>query len=551
MEAKLTSEYCSSTIPKSFNSAKDRGTIYLAGETPSNFVRVEFEKIISDISTKFVLSDLKELDSTIETSLKKIFDFFQLDIAALLYQEKENSKIFTLRHIKFRPGSNIQVRPVVTIDSFPWILGELLEGREIIYSRIDELPQQAFIDKQTICEFDSEHSALAVPLLDGDKLKGILALAVAKQIIWPEDLMSSLRVIAHVISAALIRKKTECELQRTLEELNKAKAILESENVCLRQEIKISTSQVDCVYKSQAMSGVLTKAGQVAATNSTVLLCGETGTGKELIASEIHKMSSRSDRIMVRVNCGAIPAALVESEMFGREKGAYTGALSKQIGRFELADKSTIFLDEITELPMEVQVKLLRVLQEREIERLGNPKPIKVDVRIIAATNQNLEKAVRDGKFRDDLYYRLNVFPIEIPPLRERPEDIPMLIWHFVDELCCEFGKKVEGISSKSMAALIKYSWPGNVRELRNVIERAMIKSNSLILHIEIPKATSSVEEPTTNLTLKDIEIQHIRRVLENTSWKIRGKQGAAEILGMKPTTLETRMTKLGIRRPE
>ncbi len=551
MEDKWTSEFCSSNIAKIFNPIKELERIYLSGETSTNFVELEFEKVISDISSKFVLSDLNELGSTIETSLQKILDFLQLDSAALLYQEKENSKIFTLRHLKQQPGCVVQVKPVITIDLFPWILAELLGGREIIYSRIDELPEQAFIDKETLRELYSQHSAVAVPLLEGGRLKGILAFAVAKQIIWPKELVSGLRVIAHVISAALIRKKTESELQQTLQKLNEAKAVLERENVCLRQEIKISTSQVDCVYQSKAMSGVFAKAGQVAATNSTVLLCGETGTGKELIASEIHKMSSRSDRTMVRVNCGAIPAALVESEMFGRERGAYTGALSKQIGRFELADKSTIFLDEITELPMEVQVKLLRVLQEKEIERLGNPRPTKVNVRIIAATNQNLEKAVRDGKFRNDLYYRLNVFPIDIPPLRERPDDIPMLVWHFVEEFCGEFGKKVESISAKSMAALMEYSWPGNVRELRNVIERAMIESNSLILDIRIPKATCTVEASTSDLTLKDIEIQHIRRVLENTSWRIRGKQGAAEILGMKPTTLETRMAKLGIHRSD
>jgi len=254
----------------------------------------------------------------------------------------------------------------------------------------------------------------------------------------------------------------------------------------------------------------------------------------------------------VRVNCGAIPSALVESEMFGREKGAYTGALTKQIGRFELANGSTIFLDEITELPVEVQVKLLRALQEKEIERLGNPKPIKVDVRIITATNENLEKAVAGGKFREDLYYRLNVFPIEIPPLRERREDIPMLTWAFVDTLSSEFGKKVESISRKSIEALVEYSWPGNVRELRNTIERAMIlhPSNSPTLNIELAKSRQAVAGQES-ITLKEIEIRHICKVLENTGWKIRGKLGAAEILGMKPTTLETRMSRLGIFRPK
>jgi transcriptional regulator with GAF, ATPase, and Fis domain len=235
--------------------------------------------------------------------------------------------------------------------------------------------------------------------------------------------------------------------------------------------------------------------------------------------------------------------------MFGREKGAYTGALSRQIGRFELAHESTIFLDEITELPMDVQVKLLRVLQEKEIERLGNPKPIHVDVRIIAATNDNLEKAVQQGKFREDLYYRIHVFPIQVPPLRERPDDIPILVWAFVDQLSLELGKKIESISRKSMEDLLDYSWPGNVRELRNTIERAMIISNSPKLHIELPKMNSSTVSPEV-MTLREIEIKHIRRVLEEAAWKIRGKRGAAQILGMKPTTLETRMTKLGILRP-
>ena len=304
------------------------------------------------------------------------------------------------------------------------------------------------------------------------------------------------------------------------------------------------------VYRSHRMAEVLAKAEQVAATNATVLLCGETGTGKEMVASAIHEMSARSHRTMVRVNCGAIPSALLESEMFGREKGAYTGALSRQIGRFELAHGSTIFLDEITELPIEEQVKLLRVLQEKQFERLGDPKTIKVDVRIIAASNQDLEAAVKMGKFREDLYYRLNVFPIEVPPLRERREDIPILVWSFVEELSASYGKKVESISQESIDALMEYSWPGNVRELRNVIERAMILVNSPQLSIDFLKAGAS-STSTEFRTLRDVEFQHIRKILEGTAWKIRGKSGAAEILGMKPTTLETRMAKLGITRPD
>ncbi|HSE41625.1 MAG TPA: sigma 54-interacting transcriptional regulator [Acidobacteriota bacterium] len=512
--------------------------------------RLDLEVLISDITSRFVHTPTSQLDSVIEDSLQEIIDFLSLDRAVLWQQEEPNSKRFILTHLRFKPGCGPDDKPFLTTDSFPWLTAQLLNGHETRYSRIDDLPEEAAVDKATIQKYAPKYSAMAFPLFNGEKVYGILTFGKVQEIIWPERLIPRLRVVAHVFSGALLRKKSDEKLHQTLQELEKLKGQLERENVYLRQEINVRSSPSRIVYQSRAMTEVLAKVEQVAPTNATVLLSGETGTGKEMVASAIHELSSRSQRAMVRVNCGAIPAALVESEMFGREKGAYTGALSRQVGRFEFADSSTIFLDEVSELPMEVQVKLLRVLQEKEIERLGNPKPIRIDVRVIAATNQNLEKAVHEGKFRQDLYYRLNVFPIEIPPLRERREDIPKLVWSFIDELSNELGKKVESISSKSMEALMDYHWPGNVRELRNVIERAMIVSNSPKLYVEIPKSSSaSLASPA--LTLKEAEIQHIRRVLENASWKIRGKHGAAEILGMKPTTLETRMAKLGITRPD
>jgi transcriptional regulator with GAF, ATPase, and Fis domain len=521
-----------------------------------NFVRAnedfpsfDFELLISNISSRLVYCDPKESDCVIEESLQEIIDFLRIDKAAILLEEQIGSNKFEVTHFKIRSGYVTQLKPILAADSCPWIMEGLLNGREAKYSRIDDLPKCASIDKESLRRFGQKYSVLAVPLFDGDRVFGIFDLGIAEERIWPEDLVSGLRVVSHVFSGVLIRKKTERMLQKTLKELQEARAQLERQPVNLNKEMKQIYSLASVVRQSQGMSHVLSKAEQVASTNATVMLSGETGTGKEMIASAIHKMSSRAGKMMVRVNCGAIPAALVESEMFGREKGAYTGALSRQIGRFELADASTIFLDEICDLPTEAQVKLLRVLQEKEIERLGNPKPIRIDVRVIAATNQSLEKAVQEGKFREDLYYRLNVFPIEVPPLRERREDIPMLVWTFVDELCAELGKKVENISQENMETLMDYAWPGNVRELRNAIERAMIVSSSPILHIEIPKVSSSIQVSTA-LTLREVEIQHIRRVLENTAWKIRGKQGAAEILGMKPTTLDTKMAKLGISRP-
>ena len=481
-----------------------------------HFAISDLDVLVWGISSKLVHCAAKDLDRVVEASIKEMLDFLRIDYAALFQEEETDSNRFFLTHANVRTGYSNEAKPLLTKDS---------------------------------CEFDPEQYGLSLPLFDGDKIYGILALGNAKEMLWPEDLVHRLRVMAHVLSSVLLQRKTGQKLHESLLELEKLKKQMQRENAYLRDEMKVPCS-TEITYQSSVMRAAVSKAEQVAATNATVLFYGETGTGKEVFASLIHKMSPRGFKPMIRVNCGAIPAALVESEMFGREKGAYTGALSRQIGRFELAHTSTIFLDEITALPMEAQVKLLRVLQEREIERLGNPKPINIDVRVIAATNQCLEKAVQEGKFRQDLYYRLNVFPIDIPPLRERREDIPMLVWSFIDELSSELGKKVETVSRKSMETLKDYAWPGNVRELRNAIERAMIVSNSPNLEIEIPKGITS-NGVSAALTLKDMEIQYIRRVLENTAWKIRGKQGAADILGMKPTTLETRMAKLGIRRPE
>jgi len=300
---------------------------------------------------------------------------------------------------------------------------------------------------------------------------------------------------------------------------------------------------------SRALQRTLEAVRQVAGTDSTVLLLGETGTGKELFASLLHALSARRGREMVRVNCAAIPATLMESELFGREKGAYTDAQGRQVGRFELADRSAIFLDEIAELTPDAQVKLLRVLEQRSIERLGNPRPIPIDTRVIAATHRNLEQRMANGSFREDLYYRLNVFPIRIPALRERAEDIPLLVWHFVREFAEAFGKRITAIAASNLNELQRYAWPGNIRELRNVVERAMIVAKGSALTIPVPAGARATMGPPSE-RLADVQRDHIHRVLESSRWRIRGAGGAAERLGLPPTTLETRMLKLGIRRP-
>jgi formate hydrogenlyase transcriptional activator len=296
------------------------------------------------------------------------------------------------------------------------------------------------------------------------------------------------------------------------------------------------------------MKKVLSQAEQVARTDSTVLIQGETGTGKELLARAIHKMSGRKDRSLIAVNCASLPPTLIESELFGREKGAYTGAMTKMIGRFEIADGSTLFLDEIGELPLELQSKLLRVLEEGSFERLGSTKTLHVNVRIIASTNRDLEQEMKNGNFRNDLFYRLSVFPIVIPPLRERPEDIPLLVWAFVEKAQKRIGKEIETISKKTMEALQSYSWPGNVRELKNVIEHAMILSKDKSLRVHLPRPGSLETDATQDL--QDMERRHIQAVLEKAGWRLSGDGGAAKALGLKRTTLHAKMKKLGIKRP-
>jgi formate hydrogenlyase transcriptional activator len=346
------------------------------------------------------------------------------------------------------------------------------------------------------------------------------------------------------------RKKAEQEIGTALAEIKALKKQLEAENIYLQEEIKIQHNFEEIISNSNNFKKVLQKIEQVASTDASVLILGETGTGKELIARAVHNISDRRDRPLVKVNCAALPANLVESELFGHEKGAFTGALARKIGRFELANGGTIFLDEIGDLTLDLQSKLLRVLQEGEFERLGNSRVIKVNVRVIAATNRDLEKALVDGEFRKDLYYRLNVFPIFTPPLRDRKEDIPLLVKHFMNKYSGRIGKKVDKVSQRVIDILTQYQWPGNVRELENIIERAVIisRGDTLELGDWIPDKESLPQDMKPQ-TLDQFERSYINKVLDLTGWRVSGVKGAAKILGLKPTTLEARMKKLGIER--
>lgn len=333
--------------------------------------------------------------------------------------------------------------------------------------------------------------------------------------------------------------------------MEQEQARLKAQNQYLQDEIKLTYNFDEIISKSIGFRKVLQNIEQVASTDATVLILGESGTGKELLARALHNISKRSKRPLVKVNCATLPANLIESELFGHERGAFTGALDKKIGRFELADGGTIFLDEIGELPYDLQSKLLRVLQEGEFERLGNPRTMKVNVRVIAATNRVLEQAIEKKEFREDLYYRLNVFPIHCPPLRERKEDIPLLVRHFCQKYESKIGKKINNVPKAVMDALIAYDWPGNIRELENIIERALILCRGDVLEYGewIPKAKGNANNAGNLRAIDEVERAHILEVLKNTGWKVSGEKGAAKILGLNATTLEARMKKLGIKR--
>lgn len=345
------------------------------------------------------------------------------------------------------------------------------------------------------------------------------------------------------------RVRAQKELVAALDELSDLKNQLEVENAYLQEEIKLNHNFEEIISKSKAFKKVLKDIQQVSQTNATVLIHGESGTGKELLARAVHNLSDRKDKALVKVNCAALPANLIESELFGHKKGAFTGAVMDKPGRFQLADKGSIFLDEIGELPLELQAKLLRVLQEGEFEVLGDTKTQKVDVRVIAATNVDLLKASRSGEFREDLYYRLNVFPITVPPLRDRKEDISLLAQHFILKHSTRLGRETQSLTKAGLAKLLKYDWPGNVRELENIIERSIITSSGSRLNIDQFFVTQNAEATVEPITLEEVEREHILKILNQCKWKVSGPGGAAELLGLKRTTLEARMAKLGIKR--
>ena len=398
-----------------------------------------------------------------------------------------------------------------------------------------------------------------LPLKGRDGILGVLSLGKRQGIFDAQD-MPFLTQIAHQVTIAVENARAFGEVAEQKNKLTQEKLYLEDE---IRSELKFE----DIVGRSEALRNVLQQIETVAPTDSTVLIYGETGSGKELIARAVHNLSARKANAFVKLNCAAIPTGLLESELFGHERGAFTGAIAQRVGRFELANHGTMFLDEIGEIPVELQPKLLRVLQEREFERLGATRTLRTDARLIAATNRDLEALVGEGKFRSDLYYRLNVFPVRVPSLRERPEDIPLLVRHFVQEFSRRLGKVIDAIDSDAMSALTRYAWPGNIRELQNVIERAVILTSGPVLNVRTEDlraanqppaapAGSSADgngtqaSPNRNIreALEEAEREQILSALEKANWVVAGREGAAARLGMKRSTLQSRMQKLGIR---
>jgi PAS domain S-box-containing protein len=507
--------------------------------------QLEFERLVAELSAKFINLPVDSVDDEMREAFRRIGEALNLDRCTFFRIQPDGIAVSPVGWQ--RAGIPPAPAPVRITEQFPWVRDTVLAGELLCFSNVDEIPSE--LDRAGYRSTGTK-SSVTVPLSVAGRVVGAVGFNMLREErVWSPDVLHRLRVFATAFGNVLARRESDEALQKALKEVERLRDRLEAENVYLRAEARERLGAGPIVGQGAAIRAVLAQVQQVAVTDSTVLLLGETGTGKELVATQIHEGSTRRARTMVRVNCAAIPATLLESELFGREKGAFTGALARQVGRFELANHSTIFLDEIGDLPADVQVKLLRVLEERQIERLGSPKPIHVDVRIVAATHRNLGQRIAEGSFREDLFYRLNVFPIEVPPLRERVDDIPLLVLRFVEEFSKVFGKRIDAIPRENMVALQHYSWPGNIRELRNVVERAMIVATGPRLTIALPAHSASARQRSDNLA--EVEKEHIKSVLESTGWRIRGTGGAAERLGLQPTTLETRLAKLGLRRPQ
>lgn len=511
----------------------------------------QFEVVLMDISKKMINPPPAMIDAEIEQGLKLITDFFRIDRATIFQRTSERPEGI-LTHAYARKGiRKVPEGELITGDDFPFMADQHLKGKISCYSRVEDLPAQAQKDKQSLRKWGVK-SQLAIPLITGEENYGVLSfVTIEDEIKWPDTFVNRATVIGEIFSNALARKYMDETIQKSFREIKKLKDRLESENIYLKKEINLDHNFENIIGDSPELKQVLLKVTQCAPTDATVIILGETGTGKELIARAIHAKSRRNDSPLIKVDCGSLPATMIERELFGHEKGAFTGAHQQQKGRFEIADGGTLFLDEVGELPLELQSKLLRVLQDGEFERLGDPKTRRIDVRILAATNRDIEDEIKKGNFRSDLWYRLNVFPIHVPPLRDRPGDILKLVNWFVNKHSKKLGKQFTRISEDFLVDLSHRHWEGNVRELENVIQRAVITSTGECLKLSNSTTSAAFQKETqfSEMTLESVERDHIKKILKKTKGIIDGPKGAAIILGLHPSTLRFRMKKLRIKR--
>lgn len=538
---------------------------------------LRFQSLASHVTARFVGLPAKKVDKTVSEVLREIGEYFEVDrvVMARLSATGKVLEATSLWHSD-RFADAREATAYAYEQVYPNTTSHLLREGSLVFGRFEQFPD--WTPESEMLKHLGIKAAVAVRVSSPGSRLNALVLDSLNNRDWPDDVAERAQFLGRVLFNAVDQKREEEKRRKAYQEIKRLKQLVEEENLYLRKQISVRQPHREIIGNSEQLQKVLSRVERVADTHATILIMGETGTGKELIARHLHSLSGRSKNSLITVNCSALPTSLVESELFGREKGAYTGAMTRQVGRFELAHRSTIFLDEVGDLPLEIQTKLLRVLQEGEFERLGTPHTTKVDVRVIVATNRNLQAMVKEGEFREDLYYRLNVIQIVVPPLRERPEDISLLVWHFVENFCANQGRKIERITKEDMARLGTYSWPGNVRELRNLIERAVILSRGATLQIDwtgtefldrqefapeplFHKKTGSPQEDfssaphreveTGGETLEEVERSHILSVLKRCNWRVGGAFGAAEILGMKRTTLDSRLKKLGIERPK
>lgn len=495
--------------------------------------------------TNAVLSRL-DIDELVSEVAKEIHRYFRIDAISVVLRSNRKGKlnIYSTHYL----DASHPVHDQSEVDEAGTLTERVFKSKEMLLLNLHQHDPLAPYEKMLFEMWDNKIQTLCLlPLMSGNTLLGVLKLAQCDEKVFTTTNLKLLRQIAERVSIAIDNALAYREIQRLKERLV-------DENLALTEQLNNVESEFgEIIGRSEAMNSVLKQVEMVAQSDSTVLILGETGTGKELIARAIHNLSGRNSRRMVKMNCAAMPAGLLESDLFGHERGAFTGASAQRIGRFELADKSSLFLDEVGDMPIELQPKLLRVLQEQEFERLGSNKLIHTDVRLIAATNRDLKQMVADREFRSDLYYRLNVFPIHLPPLRERPDDIPLLVKAFTFKIARRLGRNIDSIPAETLRLLSRMEWPGNVRELENVIERAVLLTRGSVLQLSLPEMSIEPEPLAAEVLPEEgeDEYQLIVRVLKESNGVVAGPKGAAQRLGLKRTTLLSRMKRLGINKDQ